>query len=70
MKLLRYGEAGAEKPGMMDAAGNIRDLSAHVADITGDMLDDASLAKLGAIDPSSLPKVDGNPRIGPCFENF
>ena len=70
MKLLRYGEAGAEKPGMMDADGNIRDLSAHVADITGDMLDDASLAKLGAIDPSSLPKVDGNPRIGPCVANF
>ena len=70
MKLLRYGEAGAEKPGMMDADGNIRDLSAHVADITGDMLDDASLAKLGAIDPASLPKVDGNPRIGPCVANF
>lgn len=70
MKLLRYGEAGAEKPGMMDADGNIRDLSAHVADITGDMLDDATLAKLGAIDPASLPKVDGNPRIGPCVGNF
>ena len=70
MKLLRYGDAGAEKPGMMDADGNIRDLSAHVADITGDMLDDASLAKLGAIDPASLPKVDGNPRIGPCVANF
>lgn len=70
MKLLRYGDAGAEKPGMMDADGNIRDLSAHVADITGDMLDDASLAKLGAIDPSALPKVDGNPRIGPCVANF
>lgn len=70
MKLLRYGEAGAEKPGMLDADGNIRDLSAHVADITGDMLDDATLAKLGAIDPASLPKVDGNPRIGACVANF
>jgi len=70
MKLLRYGEAGAEKPGLLDANGDIRDLSAHVADITGDMLDDASLAKLGAIDPASLPKVEGNPRIGPCVANF
>ncbi len=70
MKLLRYGEAGAEKPGMMDADGNIRDLSAYVADITGDMLDEASLAKLSAIDPATLPKVDGNPRIGPCVANF
>ena len=70
MKLLRYGEAGAEKPGLMDADGNIRDLSGHVADITGDMLDDASLAKLSAIDPASLPKVEGSPRIGPCVANF
>ncbi len=70
MKLLRYGEAGAEKPGVLDADGNIRDLSAHVADISGDILDDASLAKLSAIDPASLPKVDGDPRIGPCVANF
>lgn len=70
MKLLRYGEAGAEKPGMMDADGNIRDLSAHVADITGNMLDEASLAKLSALDPASLPKVDGNPRLGACVTGF
>ncbi len=70
MKLLRYGEAGAEKPGMLDANGDIRDLSAHVGDITGDVLDDATLAKLGAIDPASLPKVDGNPRLGACVTGF
>ena len=70
MKLLRFGEAGAEKPGMIDADGNIRDLSAHVSDITGDVLDDATLAKLGAIDPASLPKVDGNPRLGSCVTGF
>lgn len=66
MKLLRYGEAGAEKPGMMDSDGNIRDLSAHVGDITGVTLSDAELDRLRAIDPASLPMVDGNPRLGPC----
>ena len=54
MKLLRYGAVGAEKPGLLDDAGLLRDLSAHVSDITGDMLDDASLAKLRALDPSTL----------------
>ena len=65
MKLVRYGAPGAEKPGMMDGE-TLRDLSGHVDDITGAMLDDASLAKLRAIDPSTLPVVDGNPRIGAC----
>ena len=65
MKLVRYGAPGAEKPGMMDGE-TLRDLSGHVGDITGAMLDDASLAKLRAIDPSTLPVVDGNPRIGAC----
>jgi 2-keto-4-pentenoate hydratase/2-oxohepta-3-ene-1,7-dioic acid hydratase in catechol pathway len=64
MKLLRYGAAGAEKPGIVDADGNIRDLSADVADIDGGLLED--LSRLRGIDPASLPKVDGNPRIGPC----
>jgi 2-keto-4-pentenoate hydratase/2-oxohepta-3-ene-1,7-dioic acid hydratase in catechol pathway len=66
MKLLRYGEAGAEKPGLMDESGTIRDLSAHVDDISGAMLDPATLDRLRALDPASLPTVEGRPRIGPC----
>jgi len=50
----------------LDGEGAIRDLSAHVADITGDMLSPDGLAKLAALDPAALPKVDGAPRIGPC----
>ena len=65
MKLLRYGEAGAEKPGLLDDAGTIRDLSGHVTDIAGDVLTD--LGKLADIDVSSLPVVEGNPRLGPCI---
>ena len=70
MKLLRYGPNGAEKPGMLDADGNLRDLSGVVADIGGDVLSDAGLAKLRDLDPASLPKVDGNPRLGPCVANI
>ncbi|WP_099826975.1 fumarylacetoacetate hydrolase family protein [Oceaniglobus indicus] len=66
MKLVRYGEAGAEKPGMIDADGKIRDLSAHVSDIAGDTLSDAGLEKLRALDVNDLPVVEGNPRFGPC----
>ena len=66
MKLVRYGDIGAEKPGMLDADGALRDLSAHVADIGGAVLDDASLAKLREIDPTGLPLVSGDPRIGAC----
>ncbi len=66
MKLLRVGPKGAENPAMLDADGTIRDLSAHVDDITGAVLDDASLDKLRGIDPSSLPAVDASTRIGPC----
>ncbi|MEM9107587.1 MAG: fumarylacetoacetate hydrolase family protein [Pseudomonadota bacterium] len=66
MKLLRYGNAGQEKPGLLDSNGTIRDLSAHVSDIAGDMLGDEQLAKIAAIDPNSLPAVEGDPRIGPC----
>ncbi|QUJ78161.1 fumarylacetoacetate hydrolase family protein [Sulfitobacter albidus] len=70
MKLLRYGPEGAEKPGMIDAGGTLRDLSDHVADITGDTIDDATLARLRALDPTSLPAVEGTPRIGPCVGNI
>ncbi|EXL07340.1 fumarylacetoacetate hydrolase family protein [Brucella anthropi] len=66
MKFLRYGEAGQEKPGILDADGSIRDLSAHVGDLSGAALAPDALAKLGAIDINSLPKVEGNPRLGPC----
>jgi 2-keto-4-pentenoate hydratase/2-oxohepta-3-ene-1,7-dioic acid hydratase in catechol pathway len=64
MKLLRYGPRGAEKPGLLDADGQIRDLSGVVADITGAELSPASLKKLAAIDPKSLPLVEGSPRYG------
>ena len=66
MKLLRYGPAGAEKPGLLDANGDIRDLSRHVHDIAGAALLPDSLAKLRALDPASLPAVPGSPRLGPC----
>ncbi len=66
MKLLRYGEAGAEKPGLLDQDGTIRDLSAHVADIAGTTLHPASLEMLSKLDPKSLPAVSGNPRMGAC----
>ena len=62
MKLLRYGPRGQEKPGMMDADGTIRDLSAYVDDINGASISVDGLAKLAAIDPASLPAVDGDPR--------
>ncbi|MDR7033422.1 fumarylacetoacetate hydrolase family protein [Mesorhizobium sp. BE184] len=66
MKLLRYGEPGSEKPGLLDAEGSIRDLSGKVADIGGAGISPEGLAKLAALDSASLPKVDGKPRLGPC----
>ncbi|OSQ51473.1 fumarylacetoacetate hydrolase family protein [Marivita geojedonensis] len=66
MKLLRFGDTGAEKPGLMDDTGQIRDLSGQIDDITGDTLSPASLERLRGIDPASLPAVEGAPRIGPC----
>ncbi|WP_373085206.1 ureidoglycolate lyase [Sneathiella sp.] len=66
MKLLRYGSAGQEKPGMLDEAGQIRDLSAIIGDISGDVLTDAGLKKLGAVDVQTLPVVSDGSRIGPC----
>ena len=70
MKLLRYGVLGAEKPGLLDNAGLLRDLSAHVDDITGATLDDATLARLRALDPADLPIVEGEQRIGACVGNI
>jgi 2,4-didehydro-3-deoxy-L-rhamnonate hydrolase len=70
MKLLRYGPKGAEKPGILDQNGQIRDLSAHVADIGGAALSAEGLARLAAIDPATLPLIPGVPqkdiRLGPC----
>ncbi len=66
MKLLRYGPKGQEKPGLLDSAGTIRDLSGVVADINGETLAPGVLAKLKALDPATLPAVPGNPRLGPC----
>ncbi len=64
MKLLRYGPKGQEKPGILDATGQIRDLSAHVGDLAGGVLTD--LDRLRAIDPAGLPLVPGTPRLGAC----
>ncbi|WP_374424539.1 ureidoglycolate lyase [Paracoccus sp. (in: a-proteobacteria)] len=73
MKLLRYGPAGAEKPGILDDQGRVRDLSAHVADIAGEVLTPAGLARLAALNPAELPLVAGAPqaglRLGPCVGN-
>lgn len=66
MKLLRYGPRGAEKPGMLDKDGGIRDLSKVVGDIAGDVLTPEGIAKLRALDPAGLPKVAGPVRYGPC----
>src|SRR6202049_2873605 len=66
MKLLRYGKAGAEKPGILDDAGKIRDLSGVIDDINPAALSPASLRKLAKLDLSELPLVRGKPRIGPC----
>ncbi|MCY1212324.1 Ureidoglycolate lyase [compost metagenome] len=66
MKLLRYGAVGQEKPAMLDAEGRLRDLSMHVNDIAHEVLLPAGLARLAALDPQSLPLVEGAPRIGAC----
>ncbi|TIU79332.1 MAG: 2-hydroxyhepta-2,4-diene-1,7-dioate isomerase, partial [Mesorhizobium sp.] len=60
MKLLRYGEMGSERPGLLDQDGTIRDLSAYVADIAGTALHPASLEMLSKLDPKSLPAVSGS----------
>jgi 2,4-didehydro-3-deoxy-L-rhamnonate hydrolase len=64
MKLVRYGAIGQEKPGLIDKSGQLRDLSAHVKDLTGEAYSPASLAKLAGLDPAKLPAVDGKPRFG------
>ncbi len=70
MKLVRYGASGAEKPGLLDVDGQVRDLSGVVSDIAGDALLPEQIAKLAALDPASLPAVPGTPqddlRLGAC----
>jgi 2,4-diketo-3-deoxy-L-fuconate hydrolase len=64
MKLLRYGPAGREKPGLLDADGKIRDLSGQIADVDGQALTSETLGRLAKLDPATLPVVDGSPRLG------
>ena len=66
MRLLRYGPVGRERPGLLDAAGQIRDLGGVIADVAGVALGDDMLARLRALDPTALPLVDGSPRLGAC----
>jgi 2,4-didehydro-3-deoxy-L-rhamnonate hydrolase len=67
MKLVRYGPAGKEKPGLIDADGKLRDLSRKVKDINAATLAPGELAKLRKLDPTKLPPVKGRPRLGPCI---
>ena len=70
MKLLRYGPRGQEKPGLLDNEGRVRDLSGVIADLAGPALEPEGIARLTALDPASLPAVEGRPqdglRLGPC----
>ncbi len=64
MKLVRYGAKGAEKPGLIDKSGQLRDLSAHIRDLDGAAYAPDSLKKLAALDPASLPAISGQQRLG------
>ena len=66
MKLVRYGEVNAEKPGLIDPGGTLRDLSDHISDIDGSMLGIATLDRLSELTPENLPVVKGAPRLGAC----
>ena len=70
MKLLRYGSAGKEKPGLLDQDGSIRDLSSVINDIDGETLSPRSIEQLSGIEPDSLPTVTGEPRLGTCVGNI
>ncbi|MCY3989580.1 MAG: hypothetical protein OXF94_13520, partial [Gammaproteobacteria bacterium] len=69
MKLLRYGEPGAERPGLLDEKGVIRDLSAVIADLDGPNLNAESLSRIADSDAITLPAASGDVRIGPCVGN-
>lgn len=66
MKLVRYGDHGVERPGVIDSSGQLRDLSAHVDDISGVSLTTSVLDKIRALDTGGLPVISGEPRLGPC----
>ena len=66
MKLVRYGEKGRERPGLIDGEGRLRDLSEHVDEISGEALSPSGLARIRSIDPERLPLVESEPRLGPC----
>ena len=66
MKLLRFGEMGQEKPGILDSNGNIRDLSGHISDINGETISKEGLNKISSIDHMSLPIISGDIRLGAC----
>ena len=66
MKLLRYGPTGKEKPALLDKNNQIRDLSGIISDLAGEALSPQSLQRLQTLDATTLPLVNGNPRIGPC----
>ena len=66
MKLLRYGTPGQERPGLLDAQGQVRDLSGIIDDVNGKTISAETLAQLAALDIKSLPLVDKNLRLGPC----
>lgn len=67
MKLLHFGPAGSERPGMLDREGRVRDLSGTIPNLSGATIGPESLSKIAAIDPSTLPLIYGAPRIGPCI---
>ena len=69
MKLVRYGKSGKERPGLVDGAGKIRDLSDIIADVGGDALLPKVLSRLAKIKPEALPLVRGKPRLCPCVAN-
>ena len=69
MKLLRFGPAGSERPGMLDAEGGVRDLGERVADLGGSTVSLDALAALRELDPESLPRVEDPGRIGPCLSH-
>jgi 2-keto-4-pentenoate hydratase/2-oxohepta-3-ene-1,7-dioic acid hydratase in catechol pathway len=66
MKLVRHGPPGAERPGLIDGDGRLRDLSGRIDDLAGPALAPAALAALASLDPDSLPRAPGEPRLGPC----
>lgn len=66
MKLVRHGGAGQERPGLIDENGTLRDLAGKVPDIDGRVLGPEALAEIAALDPATLPPVEGAPRLGPC----